>query len=167
MLDSRVANPLAAHHPSGRGHDGSDGNEALTALTGATLLVLLAIIGVSIVRIRQLMFVHLFVGLLLIGPIALKLASTGYRFRRYYAGDREYRQKGPPVLALRLIAPVVVVSTLVVFVSGPELPGLAAARAGRGIALAGVLVAGIVLSVALIPDFTAWTHGVAPVHGGH
>jgi hypothetical protein len=97
---------------------GPDGNEQLTAITSAVLVVLLAVIGVTILLIGQLISVHLFVGLLLIGPVALKMASTGYRFARYYTKDPEYRKKGPPELALRLIAPVVVLSTVVVFVSG-------------------------------------------------
>jgi hypothetical protein len=48
----------------------------------------------------------------------LKMASTGYRFALYYAGNWSYRRKGPPELALRLMAPAVVVSTVVVFVTG-------------------------------------------------
>ena len=58
---------------------GTDGNERLTAIVGALLLVLLAVLGVTIIRIGQLLWLHLFLGLLLIGPVALKLASTGYR----------------------------------------------------------------------------------------
>ena len=87
-------------------------------MTGVLLLVLLAVLGVTILRRSQLIWVHLFVGLLLIGPVALKIASTGYRFARYYARNASYRLKGPPLLPLRLIAPVVVLSTLVVFASG-------------------------------------------------
>ncbi len=97
---------------------GPDGNEQLTALTGMTLIALLAVIGVTILRIRQLISVHLFVGLLLLGPIALKLGSTGYRFVRYYTRDPAYRRRGKPLLALRAIAPFLVVSTLAVFVTG-------------------------------------------------
>jgi hypothetical protein len=97
---------------------GADGNEQLTGLTGAALILLLAALGVTILRIRQLIWVHLFLGLLLLGPLALKLASTGYRFARYYTQSPRYRRKGPPLLPLRLLAPVVVVSTLVVFASG-------------------------------------------------
>jgi hypothetical protein len=52
------------------------------------------------------------------GPIALKLASTGYRFARYYSGSSSYQRKGPPLLALRAIAPALVGLTLLVFVSG-------------------------------------------------
>jgi hypothetical protein len=97
---------------------GTDGNEQLTAMTGLLLIVLLAVLGVTIVRKSQLIWVHLFVGLLLIGPVALKMASTGYRFVRYYTRNAAYRLKGPPLLRMRLIAPVVVLSTLVVFASG-------------------------------------------------
>jgi hypothetical protein len=97
---------------------GSDGNRQLTAITGTILLVLLAVIGVTILRIGQLISVHLFVGLLLIGPVVLKLASTGYRFARYYSHNRAYRREGPPATPLRVIAPLVVLSTVLVFASG-------------------------------------------------
>jgi hypothetical protein len=46
------------------------------------------------------------------------LASTGYRFARYYARSRPYRAKGPPLLPLRLLGPVLVVTTVLVFGSG-------------------------------------------------
>ena len=100
---------------------GTDGNERLTVLTGLVLIVLLAVLGVTILRIGQLLWIHLFVGLLLIGPVALKLASTGYRFMRYYTHEPRYRRKGPPAPALRMLAPLVVLSTLVVFASGVAL----------------------------------------------
>jgi hypothetical protein len=97
---------------------GTGGNEQLTATVGLVLIGLLAVIGVTIVRIGQLIWLHLFLGLLLIGPVALKMASTGYRFVRYYSRDRVYREAGPPLLPLRLIAPVVVITTIAVFASG-------------------------------------------------
>jgi hypothetical protein len=80
--------------------------------------VLLAGLGVTIVRIGQLLWLHLFLGLLLIGPVALKLASTGYRFVRYYTSNAAYRLKGAPPLALRLLAPLVVLLTVLVFATG-------------------------------------------------
>jgi hypothetical protein len=82
------------------------------------LLGLLAALGVTILRIGQLLNVHLFLGMLLIGPVALKMGSTGYRFVRYYTADPPYRRKGPPAIEMRLIAPFVVISTVVVFASG-------------------------------------------------
>jgi hypothetical protein len=97
---------------------GTGGNERLTAATGMLLLVLLAALGVTILRIGQLLNVHMYLGMLLIGPVVLKLASTGYRFARYYTSEPRYRRKGPPPILLRLIAPIVVLSTVVVFASG-------------------------------------------------
>jgi hypothetical protein len=82
------------------------------------LILLLALLGVTIVFIGRLLWLHLFLGLVLLGPIALKLVSTGYRFTRYYAADPAYRAKGPPAPALRLLAPLVVGSTLAVFLTG-------------------------------------------------
>jgi hypothetical protein len=109
---------------------GTDGNERLTAAAGVVLLVLLAIIGVTIVRLGQLLWVHLFVGTVLIGPVLLKMASTGYRFARYYTLDPKYRRKGPPATLLRLLAPLVVISTVVVMGSGIAL--LFAGPSSRG-----------------------------------
>jgi len=100
------------------GTGGTEGNEHLTSITGVILIVLLAVLGVTILRIHQLISIHLFVGLLLLGPVALKLASTGYRFARYYTRDPSYRLKGPPPPAMRMLAPGVVVTTVAVFVSG-------------------------------------------------
>lgn len=97
---------------------GTDGNERLTVLTGLLLIVLLAVLGVTIVWIGQLLWLHLFLGLLLIGPVVLKLLSTGYRFVRYYTASIAYRRKGPPPRVLRLLGPLVVLSTLAVFATG-------------------------------------------------
>ena len=197
---------------------GTAGNEQLTATVGVVLLILLAVIGVTILRVHQLISVHLFVGLLLIGPVALKVASTGYRFTRYYTHDPAYRRAGPPLPVLRIIAPVVVLSTVVVFVSGlillfngPQdrgqfvlihkasfivwlvftslhvlghLPGLPAhlratretrdavvgsepGGGGRTIALAGSLVAGVMLALMLLPRYGAWTAANAFLHHAH
>ena len=85
------------------------------------LFVLLAVEGVTIVFLRPLFSVHVFVGMLLIPPVALKVGSTGWRFVRYYTGREEYVRKGPPLLPLRLLAPVVVVSTIAVFATGVAL----------------------------------------------
>jgi hypothetical protein len=66
---------------------GTNGNEQLTATAGMLLLILLPLLGITILRIGQLIAEHLFLGLLLVGPVALKMASTGYRFTRYYTGN--------------------------------------------------------------------------------
>ncbi len=197
---------------------GPDGNEHLTTVTGAILIVLLAVIGFTIPQLSQFIWMHLFVGLLLIGPVLLKMASTGYRFVRYYTNNADYRRKGPPEIVLRLIAPIVVLSTVGVFATGigllivgpadrnpmlllhkvtfivwvvfislhilGHLPALANAlgvggrqerervgaapgMAGRGLAVTGAMVGGLVLAVALIPEFAVWTGHAVLVHHHH
>lgn len=101
--------------------DGVAGNARLTGGTAAILLVLLALEGATIPFIGSLRGPHIFIGMLLIPPVLLKLASTGYRFGRYYTGDPPYRRKGPPNLAMRLLAPGVVVTTLALFATGVAL----------------------------------------------
>jgi len=98
---------------------GAEGNERLTAATAVVLLVLLAVEGVTILFLRPLLSVHVFVGMLLIPPVALKVGSTGYRFVRYYQRRRQYVAKGPPNPVMRLlVAPVLVVSTVAILVTG-------------------------------------------------
>jgi hypothetical protein len=104
-----------------RGDRGVEGNEHLTGVTGAVLILLLAVIGITILRIGQLISVHLFVGMMLLAPIALKLGSTGYRFAGYYLGRPAYRRKGPPLTAHRILAVPVVLTTLIVMISGVAL----------------------------------------------
>jgi hypothetical protein len=197
---------------------GPDGNEQLTAATGVVLILLLAALGVTILRIGQLISEHLFLGLLLLGPVGLKMASTGYRFARYYTHNREYVRRGPPEMWLRLLAPAAVATTLAVFgtgvwllIVGPQhrdpalllhkvtffawlaamglhvlghlaqmpralraesldgtaLGGRQAGDAGRILAIVGAIVAGAVLAIALIPDFSTWTSYAAVAHGHH
>jgi hypothetical protein len=100
---------------------GAAGNERLTAMTGAILLLLLAAEGVTILQIGRLLTLHFFIGMLLLGPVALKAGSTIYRFFRYYTGSAPYRRKGPPAPLLRLLGPVIMLLTACVFGSGVAL----------------------------------------------
>jgi hypothetical protein len=124
VLDVRPRTPTRIRTADGRDRDrtgGSDGNRRLTGSVAAILLVLLAAEGATVLAIRPLVSVHVFLGMLLIPPVGLKLASTGYRMARYYGGAREYRRDGPPALPLRLLGPVVVLSTVALFASGVAL----------------------------------------------
>jgi hypothetical protein len=102
---------------------GTVGNEMLTTTTAVVLTVLLIGEGVTVIHMDGLVGAHMFIGLALIPPLLLKLASTGYRFARYYTGARAYRAKGPPPLPLRVLAPALVASTIDIFVSGVLLLG--------------------------------------------
>jgi hypothetical protein len=97
---------------------GTEGNERLTSSAGLVLFVLLAVEALTTLSLHDYLSVHVFLGLLLIPPVALKLASTGWRFLRYYAGNADYRLLGPPLLPLRLLAPVLVVATVVLLGTG-------------------------------------------------
>jgi hypothetical protein len=97
---------------------GTDGNELLTISTAVVLVVLLLAEGVTVIQMHGLRTVHMFIGLLLIPPVLLKIGSTGYRFVRYYTHARAYVVKGPPLLPLRLLAPVLVLTTVGMFATG-------------------------------------------------
>jgi hypothetical protein len=101
--------------------DGVAGNARITGMVSVVLLVLLIAEATTIPFIGQLPGPHIFIGMLLLGPLALKLSSTGYRFARYYARTPAYVSDGPPVLGLRLLAPVVVVTTIALFGTGVAL----------------------------------------------
>jgi hypothetical protein len=109
------------YRPTTKLRDGVAGNARLTGAAAAALLVLLAAEGATIPFIGQLLGPHIFIGMLLIPPVLLKLASTGYRFARYYTGSPPYKQKGPPLLVLRVLAPGVVLTTLALFGTGVAL----------------------------------------------
>jgi hypothetical protein len=97
---------------------GIEVNELLTSSAAALLVILLISEGITILDMRGLLGPHMFIGLVLIGPVALKLASTGYRFARYYTGAPVYVAKGPPHIALRALAPLLVATTVMIFATG-------------------------------------------------
>ena len=102
-----------------RGRLNPDGNERLTATVGLVLIVLTLIeLATLVFGLGQFLSWHVFVGFVLIPPVLLKLASTGWRFTRYYARHEPYRQKGAPQIEMRLLAPLLVASTVVLFTSG-------------------------------------------------
>jgi len=120
MTASVRSSATGARRPSHRRETtgGADGNERLTAATGAVLLVLFAAEGATILAVRQLLTLHFFLGMLLIGPVLLKASATIYRFIRYYTGAPDYRRKGPPALPLRLLGPFVLLTSLAVIGTG-------------------------------------------------
>jgi hypothetical protein len=97
---------------------GPEGNARLTALTGAALMVLLAIEGITLISLRSMFSWHIFVGLLVVPVVVLKLGSTGYKIYRYYTHRADYVEAGPPHLLLRLLGPVVALSTIALLATG-------------------------------------------------
>ncbi len=126
-MKSRETDDDSPGRPSGQtqtfGRSGDDrsavvGNERMTALAGAVLLVLILVELVSAAILRTLLSIHVLVGVLLAGPLVVKLGSTFSRFLRYYTGSPAFVRRGPPHLALRVLAPLLIATTLVVIGSG-------------------------------------------------
>jgi hypothetical protein len=134
---------------------GPEGNERLTATTGAVLLILFAAEGLTILSVSSLLYWHYLIGFILVGPICVKLASTVYRFTRYYTGDAAYRRKGPPHPLLRVLGPFVALSTIAVMVTGVLL-GVDGTSPRIG-------VAGVSLLMLHKLSFIAWA-GIMTIH---
>jgi hypothetical protein len=100
---------------------GVEGNARLTGLTAVALLVALAVEGFTVLDVQNFIVLHMFVGLFLVPVTVLKLASTGWRFLRYYRGDAGYERKGPPKKLLRILAPLVVLSSVALLGTGVAL----------------------------------------------
>jgi hypothetical protein len=114
-LHDRRATP--APDPGDAG--GVEANSRITGSTGAVLFVLFAAEGATILLgVRAELPAHVFIGLLAVPPIVVKLASTGHRIVRYYLGDPRYVGKGPPPIILRILGPLVALTTIGVIVTG-------------------------------------------------
>jgi hypothetical protein len=82
------------------------------------LVVLLAIEVLTTLDLPSYLSVHMFLGLVLLPAVSLKVASTSWRAMRYYGGSPDYRRLGTPQIVLRVLAPPLVIATLVLFGSG-------------------------------------------------
>lgn len=137
---------------------GAAGNEILTSAIAVVLTGLLALEGVTVIHMAGLVSAHMFIRMVLIPPVALKLGSTGYRAARYYMRSRSYRALGPPRLPLRLLAPLLVASTIGIFVTGVLL--LSVGHESNTL-LEIHKVSFIVFVVFFIPHLVAYVPGVA------
>lgn len=96
-----------------------DGNERLTATNGLVLILLSAAeILTLLLGLGSTLSWHVAIGLALLPPVALKLGTTGWRFMRYYTRNADYRAKGAPQIVMRMLAPLFVLFTVVLFGSG-------------------------------------------------
>ncbi len=98
--------------------DAAAANERLTAGAAAALFVLIFFEGITLLRIGSMMALHVIIGLILVPPVLVKLGSTSWRFVRYYRGHPDFVRKGPPRTLLRVLAPFLILTTVVLFGSG-------------------------------------------------
>ncbi len=98
--------------------DGVVGNSRLTGLVAALLFLVLLAEGVTILGVRQMLQIHVFIGMLLVPLVGLKVASTSYRIARYYQHNPEYVRKGPPPMLLRVVGPLIGLASIAVLGTG-------------------------------------------------
>ena len=79
-------------------------------MTGAVLVVLFIAEGPTLLSMGDLLSLHVFLGMLLIGPVSLKIGSTLWRFIRYYTGWAPCVRKGPPDRPQRVLGPFVILT---------------------------------------------------------
>ena len=125
-----VPDRARADREAGTDAPGVRRNARLTALTGFVLLLLLGAEGITVVGFDGLVGPHLVIGTALLAPVALKLASTGWKILRYYGRTPDYVRAGPPPLVRRLLAPLVIVTTIGLLGTGIALMLLGPANAG-------------------------------------
>jgi hypothetical protein len=109
--------PQVLREEPARGADPA-GNERLTAMTGAVLLVLFAAECFTLLDMGKYLTLHVFLGLLLLGPVCLKICSTLWRFTRYYTRSVPYVRRGPPAPLQRVTGPFVILTTVAVLSTG-------------------------------------------------
>jgi hypothetical protein len=104
--------------PSLPGTGGPAGNAQLTAWVGLLLLPLFGAEVVTLLSLHQLLSWHIAIGVILIPPVLVKTTTTGWRIARYYLGTDAYRRAGPPPLLLRMLGPLVILTTLALLGTG-------------------------------------------------
>lgn len=116
-FDAAIGNETR-HDPVLERTGGPAGNARLTAWLGLVLLALFLVETATLLDLQGLIDVHLLVGGALVALALFKTGTTGWRIVRYYLGSTAYRQAGPPPLALRLLGPLVVLTSLALLGTG-------------------------------------------------
>lgn len=105
----------------------------LTSLLGVLLFALLAVEGVTIPFTGQLLTWHVVVGVVLIPVMGAKIIVTSYRFVLYYTKRLDFKKAGPPWMPLRIIGPLVIITTFTMMLSGVALMVVGPYGATRGL----------------------------------
>lgn len=115
---SEAARIVGVWEPPGGRDPAVEANARLTGTTGLVLIVLLFAEGATIPFIARLLSWHIVIGLVLVPPLLVKIGSTLWRFGRYYLGDPRFRRAGPPHPFLRVLGPLLMISTVLLMGSG-------------------------------------------------
>jgi len=100
----------------------AEGNSRLTAAAGLAVLVLFLLEIVTVlIGVSGVLSWHVVIGLTLLPPVLLKLASVTWRMVGYYRRRDGYRTITPPPAALRVLGPLLAVLTVALLGSGVAL----------------------------------------------
>jgi hypothetical protein len=106
---------------------GPAGNSLLTAYLGLLLLALFLGELVTVLDVEGMLTWHLVLGALLVPPALVKTITTGWRAASYYLGGRSTTDSSsiePPPMPMRLLGPLVVITTLSLLGTGLALIAL-------------------------------------------
>ncbi len=121
-LDTDLRSPLQVWWQTGRRGGAAAkrvfGNRALTSWTGLLLLPGLTVVALSGLVFGNFWQLHYVAGLSLVPLLVVKLGSTTYRALSYYMRRAIYRAAGAPEWVGRLLAPALIVSTIVAMATG-------------------------------------------------
>ena len=150
MLDHTTGG--AVNDDSTADGDRVEGNARMTAMLGVCLLVAFAIESITIIDVRQMFTLHVFVGLFIVPMVCFKLATTGYRFFHYYRGTSAYRRKGAPHPILRITAPLMILATISLLGTGIVMLAVGPQHSDTWLTLhqASVIASGVLIGVHLL-----------------
>lgn len=156
LLDEAVGR--GAVEPADGRWGGPAGNGRLTGWLGVLVLYLVAAQLFTLLDVTKVLAWHVAIGGALL-PIALaKTGVTGWRMINYYRGVPAYREAGAPPLPLRVLGPLVVVSTLALVGTGLTLLALGPTEISRPLfTLLGVQVAPLTIHQAVFFAFVTFT----------
>jgi hypothetical protein len=114
--------PKHPNHPGKIDLPGVDANARLTGTTGMVILILFVLEVVTVLlRVTNVLSLHIAIGLLLVPPVLLKLGSTTWRMANYYQGILAYRRRGPPPTLHRVLGPILGLLVVLLLLSGVAL----------------------------------------------
>jgi hypothetical protein len=117
--EARRGNTHRRHLPAVRQPSRVEANARLTGAAGIVILILLTAELVSVVLgAASVLSLHVAIGLILVPPVLVKLASTTWRMVNYYLGAAAYVHRGPPPAPARVLGPILSLAIVLVLISG-------------------------------------------------
>lgn len=99
-----------------------EANARLTGTAGIVILILLVAELVTVVLgAASVLSLHVAIGLILVPPVLVKLASTTWRMVNYYLRAAAYKHRGPPPPLARVLGPILSLAIVLVLASGGAL----------------------------------------------